>query len=235
MLELIVGALAAGAAEAAKPTAALAIKEAYNGLKTVIVRKFGDTEAAIKVLEKKPESPNSKGSVEEAVKDSKADKDAEIIALAKTLAEAVKQHRGTGRQINTEGGAYVEGKVTISGDGNFIGRDHHGDIVHGDKFSGDKVMGNKIDKQINYVSTAPELADIGADGRKLAPLLSQYFNLAEIEALCFEMGIDDENLRGQTKDEKARSLIKHCEQRDDLDRLKSLMRVQRPKLRGQLI
>jgi hypothetical protein len=47
--------------------------------------------------------------------------------------------------VDTGGGAYIGGSVTVSG-GDFVGRDKvvHGDEVHGDKVGGDKVEGDKI-------------------------------------------------------------------------------------------
>jgi hypothetical protein len=135
-----------------------------------------------------------------------------------------------------------------------------GSTVSGDVIQGDKVAGDKIDRQSNtggayiagnvsaggdvigrdkiehhYHSTAPQLSEIvSADARALVPLLNQYFSLSDIDGLCFEMGIDDEQLRGQTKDEKARSLVKFVEQSGRLDELKRLMRVARPNLRDRL-
>jgi len=46
------------------------------------------------------------------------------------------------------------------------------------------------------------LDSIAVEARGLVPLLNQHFGLSDIDSLCFEMGIDDEQLRGQTKDEK---------------------------------
>ncbi|MCW1968597.1 MAG: hypothetical protein KIH69_010830 [Anaerolineae bacterium] len=231
-LSIIVTSFLVGAAEAIKPTASQVVKDAYVALKGALVRKFGDTAPAIQVAEKKPEKEASKEVVKDAIQESKADQDRDILALAQTLAEALKTHGATTTtttyNINTGGGMSNTGNLTVNGD--FAGRDmHKGDVVHGDK-----VLGNKIGTQINNYNTAPDLSEINLAGRGLVPLLNTYFNLSEIESLCFEMGIDDENLRGQTKDEKARSLVKHCESRGRLDELKRLMRVHRPILRAQL-
>jgi len=48
-------------------------------------------------------------------------------------------------QVNTEGGAYINGKVDTDG-GDFVGRDKivQEDQIRGDKVSGDKVGGDKI-------------------------------------------------------------------------------------------
>ena len=90
------------------------------------------------------------------------------------------------------------------------------------------------DKIIHNHNVAPELSDIPITARGLVPLLNQYFGLSDIDSLCFEMGIDDEQLRGQTKDEKARSMVAFVQQNGRLDELKKLMRMARPNLRTQL-
>ena len=56
-----------------------------------------------------------------------------------------KSARRLAQRIDTGGGAYVGGNVTVTG-GDFVGRDKivHGDVVHGDKVAGDKVAGVKI-------------------------------------------------------------------------------------------
>lgn len=65
-------------------------------------------------------------------------------------------------------------------------------------------------------------------------LINTHFSLEEIEDLCFKMGIDDENLRGQTKMAKARALVIHCHRTATLEALKQHMLDQRPNLRDQL-
>lgn len=46
--------------------------------------------------------------------------------------------------INTDGGAYIGGSVSVGGE--FVGRDKivHGDEVKGDKIAGDKIMGDQV-------------------------------------------------------------------------------------------
>jgi Caspase domain len=55
------------------------------------------------------------------------------------LAPLTSDRAGTGTIINTGGGAYVAGKVSVGGD--FVGRDK---VVHGDEVRGDKIGGDKI-------------------------------------------------------------------------------------------
>lgn len=49
------------------------------------------------------------------------------------------------------------------------------------------------------------------DRTKLRQVLADYFNEEELRDLCFELGIDYENLAGSTKSGKARELVAYCE------------------------
>lgn len=114
--------------------------------------------------------------------------------------------------INT-GGAYMDGNVSAGKD--FVGR---GQVVN------------------NYFGTAPDTAPslvTTPEGRKLYGLLDRHFSTDEIAGLCFELGVNWDNLKGETKAGKVRALIQHSEKNDTLAALK-LMRVQRPNLRDQL-
>jgi hypothetical protein len=118
-------------------------------------------------------------------------------------------------EVNTGGGPLIGGDISTGRD--FVGRDVNNTVVH------------------NYGGATPSMESIVSEsGRKLVSLLNQHFNISEIDSLCFEMGIDEEQLRSQTKDEKVRSLVKYCEQAGRTDALKRLMRLVRPNLRPQL-
>ena len=80
-ITLIVGALAAGAAAAAKDVVSQAVKDAYNGLKTLICSKFEskpNVGASLQILEAKPDSTDIQEVVEKALKEAGADQDEEI-------------------------------------------------------------------------------------------------------------------------------------------------------------
>jgi hypothetical protein len=59
-------------------------------------------------------------------------------------------------------------------------------------------------------------------------LLAQYFNLEELTDLCFQLGINFENLPGSTLSRKAQELVVYCERHQLLARLLSLCRENRP-------
>ena len=66
-ITIIVSALAAGAAAGLKPKAEQAVKDAYNGLKALILHKYG--KLSVDALEQKPESKAKRSSVAEDLSD----------------------------------------------------------------------------------------------------------------------------------------------------------------------
>lgn len=58
--------------------------------------------------------------------------------------------------------------------------------------------------------------------------LIRCFSNDELEELCFFLGIDWEDLSGQNKSAKARSLVRYCEQRKTILDLLRAMKCVRP-------
>lgn len=90
-ISLLVAALAAGAQAALQDTASAAVKDAYGALKGLIARKFG-TKASIASLEEKPASAAKQAAVTEDLVDAGAAADADVLAHARALVEAVERH-----------------------------------------------------------------------------------------------------------------------------------------------
>jgi hypothetical protein len=63
---------------------------------------------------------------------------------------------------------------------------------------------------------------------QLRDCLCKHFNEEELRQLCFDLGVDDEDVPGSTKSGKARELIAYLERRDRIDELLTLCRKQRP-------
>ena len=96
-MEPITTALIAALGKLAEP----AVKDAYEGLKTLIARKLGAKNPvldAVDSLEKKPDSAGRRETLNEEVTGSAASADAEIVAAARALLENVQKHGG-GPQI----------------------------------------------------------------------------------------------------------------------------------------
>ena len=243
MLEIITTALIAGAAAGVGGVATQAITETYTSLKNFIVAKFTKLRTAIELLEEDPQDENAQKSVIKRLDEAKVSDDPQVQQLAAALAEALKtsgllptnpsvNQKATGMgNIQVGGNAGdIQSNVSTGNKGVNVQGSNVGKIVYGDEIGRDK-----IGTQINNFSTAPELKSINTeDARALVPLLNEYFALNDIDSLCFEMGIDEEQLRGQTKDEKTRSLVKFVEQNERLPELKRLMRMARPNLRNRL-
>jgi hypothetical protein len=89
-LSAIIGALIAGATAAASGVASDAVKEAYQGLKTVLVDVYKLVSTPL--LEKKPSSPAARQAVEEELKDNPAVADDQaVLEKVKALQDALRE------------------------------------------------------------------------------------------------------------------------------------------------
>lgn len=61
-------------------------------------------------------------------------------------------------------------------------------------------------------------------------LLDANFKQNELIDLCFELGIDFENLSGETKKDKARELLQHCQRSGRVEELQTEVSKQRPRI-----
>lgn len=100
-ITVIVTALALGAAVGLQDTAPQVIKDAYTGIKTLILRKYGDV--GLDKLEKKPDSQAKKDSVAEDLAAAHAEQDTELVTQAQNLVQLVDQHAPeTAAEINVK-------------------------------------------------------------------------------------------------------------------------------------
>lgn len=83
-------------------------------------------------------------------------------------------------------------------------------------------------------AAAPRAAsDEGAHRRRLTNLRKQLvstMNDDELETLCFDLGVDYENLKGDSKEAKARELVAQCDRIGKTNELIELSRAMRPNL-----
>jgi hypothetical protein len=126
-ITLIVTALAAGAAAAAKDVGGDAVKSAFNGLKALIAQKFGgkpDVVEAVDKVEQKPESEGRKETLKEELQAAGADKDQELLtqvqAFLKLLEEkgvstGVSQSIGTATATASGEGSTAVGAIQVGG------------------------------------------------------------------------------------------------------------------------
>lgn len=116
-ISLIVTALVAGAVAAAKDTAEKGVKDTYQGLKTLIKRKFANDALAQAMVEAKPEDiKKDEGLLKDKIVEAGVDKDNEITKLAQDLLDKLQEQPG-GQQIITQNISNVKYAAT-SGTGN---------------------------------------------------------------------------------------------------------------------
>ena len=111
MVDPIVTALLGGIAASAGKVASKAVEEAYNGLKSLLVRKLGDkSEAAdaIAKVEAKPDSEPRKAMLAEELSAAKVANDPELLEIARRLQSALDQ-------LPAESRAHVQNTI-----GNYI-------------------------------------------------------------------------------------------------------------------
>lgn len=148
-ISAIVAALVAGAVEASRPTAVQAVKDAYEGFKALIVRKFSRSATPLQGVEERPTSAARQSALKEELAEAGADRDAEVLSALQTLIATLREHApqsvanltasgginlpggtfqgpvslaGGNTTIQSGGGAVVQGGVNTGG-GVFVGRD----------------------------------------------------------------------------------------------------------------
>jgi len=106
----IIAALTAGALSGITDTSRKMIADAYAGLKSLLIKKFGGQSAVVQSvtsLEAKPESPNRQGVLQEEVHAAKADQDPDLLQTAYMLLEQIKAQSGGEQHIQNAIGSYI--------------------------------------------------------------------------------------------------------------------------------
>ena len=116
-MEPITTAIIAALAKLAEP----AVKDAYDGLKTLLINKFGKNSELVEAVEKveaKPDSLGRQTMLQEEVLVAKVEQDPEILKAAEVLIEQIKAQPG-GQQVTHNVTQTVTGSQnTFSGTGN---------------------------------------------------------------------------------------------------------------------
>jgi hypothetical protein len=111
---MILTALAAGAAAAAKDTASQAVKDAYQGLKTLVQKRFADKVPAQIALAEYEIDPKTWGKpLEKSLAEDQVTTDEEILAQAQQVLKLVNPQQASQGKYNIQIG---EAKGTVIGD-----------------------------------------------------------------------------------------------------------------------
>jgi hypothetical protein len=111
-ISTILAALTAGAVAAAKETTGTAIKDAYEGLKSLIKKKFCDktlVKAAVDTHASEPQP--SEAVLRPALKEAAVDQDAELLAAAKALLAKADSDGSVRRRYSLQVTGNVQGVV----------------------------------------------------------------------------------------------------------------------------
>jgi hypothetical protein len=113
----------AGATAAAKDTAGTAVKDAYNGLKLLLKKKFEGDPLAQAVVDAKPEDiDKAEGLLKTKITEFGVEKDTEILRAAKTLIDTLNSGsvtQGGSPHLNIGGNFKgIAGNVNTQGDSN---------------------------------------------------------------------------------------------------------------------
>jgi hypothetical protein len=139
-LTVIVAALTAGAAAAAQDVAERAVKDAYEALKAIIVRKFGHlarVQAAVDAVEQRPSSEGRQEVLREELATAEAHQDTEVTQQAQAFLDLLQEHGLVSgalyRAAVTGSGAIAQGPGAVAaGEGGVaVGGDVEGDIQMG--------------------------------------------------------------------------------------------------------
>lgn len=76
--------------------------------------------------------------------------------------------------------------------------------------------------------TPPAAPAIAPDRRMLRQVLAERFSLDELATLCYDLGVDFQNIPGVTLEGKAREIAQFFERRGRLAELAAAIRIQRP-------
>jgi hypothetical protein len=119
-IAIILTALVAGATAAAKDTAGTAVKDAYNGLKLLLKKKFEGDALAQAVVDAKPEDiDKAEGLLKTKITEFSVEKDTEILRAAKTLIDTLNSEsviQGGSPDLNLKATAGRDVKVNVFGD-----------------------------------------------------------------------------------------------------------------------
>lgn len=88
---------------------------------------------------------------------------------------------------------------------------------------------DRLLRQLREAGLVPSVDDLYVTDRELTHhQIDAHFNESELRSLAFTLGVEYENLIGETKQDKARELVTYMERRDRMGELMALLVERRP-------
>ena len=81
-------------------------------------------------------------------------------------------------------------------------------------------------KSLDFTNQTQQLSDL----KVLREIIARHFNLEELQLLCFDLGVDYENVTGQSKNNKALEIVTHCQRHNSINTLINLVKKLRPNI-----
>lgn len=92
----------------------------------------------------------------------------------------------------------------------------------------DKLLMLRDSKKDTAPSSAIQAMNKHGLGVQLRDLIAQHFNRSDLAELCFNLGIDSEDIPGETLLTRSRELVQYCERRSMLQALLAQCKHERP-------
>lgn len=143
---------------------------------------------------------------------------AELQSLLEQYQSQAQTYQSIQAQVGSGAAAIGDGATAVG---------ERGVIVHGN-VSGNIIIGDSNQVDAGGGSAAGIGSAISPTLAAMRDRLDRYFDRGELETLCFDLGIDDQNLRGETKVQLAQSLAVHCDRNGRLDELRQRCQSLRP-------
>lgn len=76
-----------------------------------------------------------------------------------------------------------------------------------------------LELRVNALESRADKLPLGYSRLQITELMTEHFDVMEVDSMAFDMNINEDELTGQTRGERIRSLIAYCERRTKMHEL----------------